>query len=148
VKEIAEASTVAFKKMYASVGSFARELNSNSKGLVRYGRRNGIPLITVRSRDGSREQSFIHTKEKTFIAAHYKTGSSERSRPYEVRNPFPMSLVPNQEVKILVLHLAPLRSQKANLFIASICAEMYRQSWRILQVDWRVALVLFSGADI
>ena len=31
---IAEASILAFKKMYVSVGSLAREINSNSKGLV------------------------------------------------------------------------------------------------------------------
>jgi len=77
--DITETSILAFKKMYIAVGSFARELNSNSKGIVRYCRRNGIPLITVGERN--REQSFIHTKDKPLITAQYKIGSTERSRP-------------------------------------------------------------------
>jgi hypothetical protein len=77
--DITEASIVGFKKMYVSVGSFARELNTNSKGVIRYCRRDGIPLITVE--EGNRRQSFIHTKDKHSIATHYKIGpSASRSR--------------------------------------------------------------------
>jgi hypothetical protein len=81
---IPEASILAFKEMYVSVGSLARELRTNSKGLVCYWRRNGIPLITVRTRKGNGGQSFIHTKDKHFIRAHYKVGwwsAGPRSRP-------------------------------------------------------------------
>ena len=77
---IAEASILAFKKMYVSVGSLARELNSNSKGLMGYCRRNGIPLLTVGSRAGDRGQSFICTKDKQFITTHYKVALSSDLR--------------------------------------------------------------------
>ena len=80
--DITESSVVGFKKMYVSVGSFARELNTNSKVIVCYCRRNGIPLLTIGK--GNRTQSFVHTKDKHFIRAKYKVGwwsASRRSRP-------------------------------------------------------------------
>jgi hypothetical protein len=78
--DIMESSIVGFKKMYVSVGSFARELNTNSKGIVRYCRRKGIPLITVGQ--GNRTQAFMHTKDKEFITARYKIGSAGGSRSH------------------------------------------------------------------
>ena len=84
--DITESSVVGFKKMYVSVGSFARELNTNSKGIVCYCRRNGIPLLTVG--EGNRAQSFIHTKDKHFISTHYKIGwwsAVPRSRPSNLK---------------------------------------------------------------
>jgi len=70
--DITESSILAFKNMFVSVASFARELGTNSKGLVCYCRRNEISLLTVG--ESNRAQSFIHTKDKDFIRAHYKIG--------------------------------------------------------------------------